>query len=230
MSGPPEDVAARLSDYVSGLFAREDAVLEEVRAEIARRGLPEIYVSAEAGRMLQFLMVAIGARRVLEIGALGGYSAIWMARALPADGRLVSLEIDPARADLARTFAARAGLGDIVEVQVGDARERLPLLRDEPPFDAVFIDADKEGYSAYLEMAIGLVRPGGLIVADNAFWSGRVLEESPESEATRALRAFNERLASDPRLTATIIPVGDGLAVAVAGGRGAATGRRSSAG
>ena len=211
---------AELQRYVEGLFAPEDALLEALRQEIGRQGLPEISISAEVGRALQLLLRAVGARRVLEIGTLGGYSAIWMARALPPDGALVSLEVDPDRAALARRFLDRAGLADVVEVRVGDARALLPGLAEAEPagFDAVFIDADKEGYVEYLRHARALVRPGGLILADNAFWSGRVLEESPESEGTRGVQAFNRALAGADGLTATILPVRDGLAVAVVEG------------
>ena len=204
-----------LSGYVRGLFAREDEVLETLRYEISRRGLPEIHISAEEGRLLQVLLRAIGARRVLEVGTLGGYSAIWMARALPPEGRLLTLEIDPDRARFAREFAARAGLENVIEVRVGDAAEVLPTLDAGEPFDAVFIDADKERYPLYLEGALRLLRPGGLVLGDNAFWSGRVLDEDTEEESTRGMRAFNQRIADHPHLTGTIIPMRDGLAVAV---------------
>lgn len=206
-----------LEQYVEGLFAPEDDVLRALKAEIARQGLPEISISPGLGRALQVLLRAAGARQVLEIGTLGGYSAVWMARALPPGGRLVSLEVDPDRAALARGFVERAGLADVVEVRVGDARELLPeLVRARPGrFDAAFVDADKESYESYLTHARQLVRPGGLILADNAFWSGRVLDEAPEDDGTRGIQAFNRRLAEDPGLVSTILPVGDGLAVAV---------------
>lgn len=204
-----------LSGYVRRLFATEDEVLEELRYEISRRGLPEIQISAEQGRLLQVLLRAVGAGRVLEVGTLGGYSAIWMARALPPDGRLLTLEIDPAHAAFAREFVARAGLEDRVEVRTGEAAATMEALDAAEPFDVVFIDADKEGYPAYLEHALRLLRPGGLVIADNAFWSGRVLEEDPEEEGARGVREFNRRLAAHPALTGTIIPMRDGLAVAV---------------
>ena len=204
-----------LSGYVRQLFAAEDEVLEELRYEISRRGLPEIHISAEQGRFLQVLLRAVAARRVLEVGTLGGYSAIWMARALPPDGRLLTLEIDPGHAAFAREFVARAGLEDRVEIRIGDAAAAMAALDAAEPFDAVFIDADKEGYPAYLEQALRLLRPGGLVIADNAFWSGRVLDEDPEEESTRAVQELNRRLAEHPHLTGTIVPMRDGLAVAV---------------
>lgn len=213
------EVAELLSDYVEQLFAAEGAVLGELRAEISRRGFPEIYISAEQGKLLQVLLAAIGARRVLEIGTLGGYSALWMARALPPDGRLVTLEIDSDRAALARRFVEKAGSERQIEVREGDARALLAVMADEgtEPFDAAFIDADKESYVEYLDRSLELVRPGGLILTDNAFRDGRVLDDDPD-EATRGVLAYNARVASDPRLVSTIIPVRDGLAVSVVRG------------
>jgi predicted O-methyltransferase YrrM len=219
---PVSDPSVLLSGYVRRLFAGEDPVLEELRYETSRQGLPEIYISAEVGRLLQVLLVAIGARRVLEIGTLGGYSALWMARALPDDGRLLTVEIDPERAAFARSFVSRAELDDIVEVRVGEASGVLTeLVRglaagEEESFDAVFIDADKESYTAYLDAAMELVRPGGLIIADNAFRDGRVLDDDPD-EATRGVLAYNERVATHERLASTIIPIRDGLVVSVVG-------------
>lgn len=213
---PDPELMAPLADYVRQLFAVEDDVLAELRREIPRRGLPEIHISAEEGKLLELLLTAIGARRVLEIGTLGGYSALWMARALPPDGRLVTLELDADRAALARSFMEKAGVSDRVEVRVGEARRVMAEMAAAggEPFDAVFIDADKEGYTEYLELSLQLVRPGGLILADNAFRSGLVLEDDPD-EATRGILAYNERVAADPRLVSTIIPIRDGLAVSV---------------
>ena len=210
------DMGERLSEYVSGQFAEEGEVLAELRSEIGRRGLPEIHISAEVGRLLQVLLTAVGAERVLEVGTLGGYSALWMARALPANGRLVTLEIDPERADLAREFIDRAGLGAVVEVRVGDARALMAEMVEAKvePYDAVFIDADKESYVEYLERSLQLVRPGGLILADNAFRDGRVLDDDPD-EATRGVLDYNRRVAEDDRLISTILPVRDGVAVSV---------------
>lgn len=208
-----EDVL--LSGYVRGLFATEDELLQELRYEISRRGLPEIHISAEQGRFLQVLIAAIRGRRILEVGTLGGYSALWMARALPPDGRLLTLEIDSGRAEMAREFAARAGLDRVIEVRVGEASEAMGSLDAADPFDLVFIDADKERYPLYLEEAVRLLRPGGLIVADNAFWSGKVVDEDADDAGTRAIREFNRRLAGHPELTGTIVPMRDGLALAV---------------
>lgn len=207
-------MADPIGDYISGLFAREDDVLIALREEADRHGLPPISISPDEGRLLQVLLAAVGARRVLEVGTLGGYSAIWMARALPADGTLITIELDPAHAAFANRFIARARLDDKVEVRVGRALDVLASL-DGEKFDAMFIDADKEPLSTYLEWGLRLVRRGGLIVADNALWGGKVLDERVEDDATRAIRAFNMKLAGDPRLTSIVVPTHDGVAVAV---------------
>lgn len=207
-----------LTAYVERLFACEDDLLRELREEIRRRGMPEISVSAEVGRLLQVLLAAAGARHVLELGTLGGYSTIWMARVLPPGGRVLSLEIREEHAELAREYARRAGLDDVIEVRIDPALDLLPEIAEtETPFDACFIDADKESYPEYLRWARHVVRPGGLILADNAFWGGRVLEPAPEDEPTVAMQRFNCELAGAEDMVSTIIPVRDGLAAAVLG-------------
>lgn len=212
-----EDLADRLERYVADLFAPEDDVLVRLRAEMEARDFPDIAVSPVEGRLLHVLLLLAGARRVLEIGTLGGYSAIWMARALPADGLIVTLEIDAERADFAREFARAAGLDGVIDVRVGPALDSIRALERDgiAPFDACFIDADKESYTAYLDAALRLVRPGGLILGDNVLWSGRVVDEQPPEETTREILAFNRMLAGDPRIEATIVPVRDGLAIGI---------------
>ena len=207
-------MADPIGDYISQLFAREDDVLITLREEADRHGLPPISISPDEGRLLQVLLAAVGARRVLEVGTLGGYSAIWMARALPDDGSLVTIELEPGHAAFASRFISRARLDDKVEVRVGRALDVLASL-DGEKFDAMFIDADKEPLSTYLEWGLRLVRRGGLIVADNALWGGKVLDERVEDDATRAIRAFNVKLAGDPRLMSIVVPTHDGVAVAV---------------
>lgn len=204
--------------YIGELFAREDDLLLSLREEADRSGLPPIHVAAQTGRLLQLLIAAVGARRVLEIGTLGGYSAIWMGRALPDDGRVVSLELEERHADFARRWLARAGLEARVEVRVGRAVELLPAL-DGETFDLTFIDADKEPLPTYLDWALRLTRPGGIVVADNALWGGRVLDPAVADAGTLGVRELNRRLAADPRVVATLLPVGDGVAVAVVRGR-----------
>jgi caffeoyl-CoA O-methyltransferase len=184
--------------YIEGLFEPSDEVLEAALSDSRRAGLPDINVSPNQGRLMQLLVATAGARRILEIGTLGGYSAIHLARALPEDGKLISLEIDEHHADVARNNLERAGLSGIVEVRVGDAHELMADLV-EGPFDVVFIDADKEGYPGYLDAALRLVRPGSLILGDNTIRGGTVLD--PQEETAQATREFNRRVAEDPRLT-----------------------------
>lgn len=210
MTGDP----VALADYVRALFAPEDAALQQARSARERAGMPAIAVPPETGRFLQVLLTAIGARRVLEIGTLGGTSAIWMARAMGSTGRIVSLEIDPAHAAVAQSVLADAGLGERVEIRVGRALDLLPTLA-AASFDAAFLDADKESLPAYLEAALRLVRPGGLVIADNALRAGRVLEPESEDAGVRGVQEFNRLLARDPRITGTVVPVGDGVAVGV---------------
>ena len=208
--------------YIAALFAPPDAALDEAQADSAVAGLPSIAVSPAQGKLLTILARAVGARRVLEIGTLGGYSTIWLARALPPDGQLVTLELDARHADLARANVARAGLAERVTVRVGPAAGSLRRLAEEgaEPFDFVFIDADKAGYVAYLEGALRLSRPGTLLVADNVVRQGRVLDAASDHANVQGVRLFNERLAADPRLTAVVVQtVGakgyDGLAIAL---------------
>lgn len=204
----------RAGDYIAGLFSAEDELLASLREEADRTGLPPIAISADEGRLLQVLLTSIGARRVLEVGTLGGYSAICMARALPNNGKVLSIEIDPKHADFARKYVERADLSDRIEVQVGRALDVLPAL-DGQRFDAMFLDADKEPLPTYFDWALRLVRPGGLIIGDNALWGGRVYETSENDAKTRAVREFNRRMATDPRVLGIIVPTHDGVAVAI---------------
>jgi caffeoyl-CoA O-methyltransferase len=204
----------RTGEYIAGLFAPEDELLASLREEADRTGLPPIAISSDEGRLLQVLLTAIRAREVLEVGTLGGYSAIWMARALPADGHLLSLELEPAHAEFARRYVDRAGLSARVEIRVGRALDVLPSL-DGRRFDAMFLDADKEPLPTYFDWGLRLVRPGGLIIADNALWGGRVLDQDVSDPKTAAVRELNRRMASDPRVLSILVPTHDGVAVAV---------------
>ncbi len=204
--------------YVAGLYAPPDEALTAALRESERAGLPSINVSASEGKLLQMLVEISGARRVLEIGTLGGYSAIHFARALPEEGVLISLELDERHAEVARRNVERAGLSNKVEIRVGDARDALAgiIENGEGPFDLIFIDADKEGYPEYLDWSLRLSRPGTLILGDNAIREGSVMD--PDDPSSRAMRDFNERLAKNPRLSALILPLIrdriDGLAIA----------------
>lgn len=210
----PDALHERLRDYGASLFATEDELLLELRREMERRDFPMIQVPAPTGKLLHVLVAAVDARRVLEIGTLAGYSAIWMARGMAAGGSLLTLEKEEEHARVARHFVERAGLSDVVEVRVGEAGELLPEIAPDGGWDVVFIDADKESYPGYAEHAARLLRPGGLLLADNALWHGKVVEPDPD-ETTRAVRAFNEQMAGSAEFRATVVPVGDGVMVAV---------------
>ncbi|GAT83555.1 methyltransferase [Streptomyces sp. F-3] len=193
--------------YFTALLSPEDDILRAALRDSEAEGLPHINVTPPQGRLLQLLARLQGARAILEIGTLGGYSTIWLARALPADGRLVSLEYDPHHADVARRNLARAGLDRIAEVRVGPALESLPLLADEnpPPFDLVFIDADKANNARYVEWSLRLTRTGSLIVLDNVVRGGRVTDGSDTDPSVRGTRAALELIAEHPRLEGTAI-------------------------
>jgi predicted O-methyltransferase YrrM len=192
-----QDVDAWLADRLVGTDEALDAALEAGRAA----GLPDIAVAPLQGKLLALLAELVGARAVLEIGTLGGYSTIWLARALPDDGRLVSLELDPAYAEVARANVERAGLGGRVDVRVGAALDTLPGV--EGPFDLVFIDADKRTTPAYFEWALRLTRPGSVIVGDNVVRGGALLEGDDAS--SEGMRRFVELMAAEPRVDATVI-------------------------
>jgi predicted O-methyltransferase YrrM len=208
--------------YLGDLLAPADPVLEAALAASAAAGLPAINVSPVQGKLLHLLARAIGARNVLEIGTLGGYSTIWLARALPDGGRLISLEADARHAEVARANIARAGLQAVVEVRLGMALDTLPELAAEgrEPFDFVFIDADKPNNAAYFDWALKLSRPGSIIVVDNVVRDGDVIDADSDSSTVQGVRRLLERIAAEPRVSATAIQtVGakgyDGFAIAL---------------
>ncbi|GMA50054.1 O-methyltransferase [Alicyclobacillus contaminans] len=204
------DRAAYVSD-----FLQEDAMLRTVRQRIADAGLPAISVAPELGRLLTLLVKTARAETVLEIGALGGYSGICLARGLGPEGKLISLELKPEFAELARDNLADAGLADKVEYRVGPALDSLAqLAREGWRFDVVFIDADKPNYPQYLDYALALSRPGTLILADNVLLGDRVLDETLPHPSPVAMRTFNQRMKANPRLEATLLPVHDGFSIA----------------
>ncbi|MEX2108621.1 MAG: O-methyltransferase [Solirubrobacterales bacterium] len=192
---------------MSGLLAQHDEVLEAALAESERAGLPAIQVSPPQGKLLQLLAQTLGARTVLEFGTLGGYSTIWLGRGLPEDGRLITLEADPAYAEVARSNIERAGLSGIVDLRVGSALDVLPALAEEGagPFDLTFIDADKASTPAYFSWALEHSRPGSLIVADNVIRDGALVDLDDSDPAIEAQRRFHEMLAAEPRVSATTI-------------------------
>ncbi|MFF9121778.1 O-methyltransferase [Streptomyces sp. NPDC014889] len=193
--------------YFTTLLSPEDEPLQATVRDSDAEGLPHINVTANQGKLLHLLAQVQGARAILEIGTLGGYSTIWLARALPADGRLISLEYDPRHADVARRNIARAGLDRVAEVRVGPALESLPQLADEnpPPFDLVFIDADKANNQHYVEWALRLTRTGSLIVLDNVVRGGHVTDPTSTDPSVLGTRAALELVAEHPRLDGTAI-------------------------
>ncbi|HET7224545.1 MAG TPA: O-methyltransferase [Candidatus Eisenbacteria bacterium] len=208
--------------YYADLLLPPDAALDQAVEASARAGLPAIQVQPNQGKLLQLIARAQGARAILEIGTLGGYSTIWLARALAPGGRLVTLEFDPHHAAVATANIARAGLADRVQVRVGRALDALPQLEREGlgPFDLVFIDADKPTTTEYFEWGLKLSRPGSLIVVDNVVRDGRIANGASADPDVLGIRRFNERLAREPRVDATAIqmvgPKGyDGMVIAL---------------
>ncbi|CAG7650573.1 O-methyltransferase [Paenibacillus allorhizosphaerae] len=200
--------------YVESLFARDEQ-LERVKEGIRANQMRDISIAPGYGRLLTLLVKMIGAGQVLEIGALGGYSGICLARGLGADGKLVSLELIREYADVAHGHLQQAGLGDKVEYRVGEALDSLEALAQEGrTFDLFFIDADKGNYPNYLEWAIKLANPGAIIVGDNTLMHGETMDPNVQGNRVLKMREFNERIARDPRLESVILPAYDGLAIA----------------
>jgi predicted O-methyltransferase YrrM len=214
-----EQLRERLSEYTSALFAPEDSVLADLGKRTRSSDEAPMQVSAEVGKLLYVLASAVSARRILEVGTLFGYSAIWMARALPPDGELLTLELNAERAAEAESWIARARLSERVRIVVGPALQTLRRLPRDAPFDFTFLDAAKEEYPQYLEHALELVRPGGIITADNALLAGSqegtVADEELRTPGLEGVREYNRRIARDPRLASTIVPVREGVAISV---------------
>ncbi|MEK8126383.1 O-methyltransferase [Paenibacillus filicis] len=200
--------------YAESLFG-PDEVLNKVTASILEQGIRDISIVPGYGRLLTLLVKSMRAADALEIGVLGGYSGVCLARGLDKSGRLVSLELRPEYAELAHANLRMAGFGDQVEYRVGDAQDSLRQLEEEGrKFDFFFIDADKGNYPNYLEWALKLARPGALIVGDNTFMRGKTTDASQQGNAVARMREFNERIATDPRLDSVMLPAYDGLAIA----------------
>jgi len=215
-----QDIWTTVDTYITNLFLAPDFALEAALDSSKAAGLPTINVSPAQGKLLHLLARIQGANKILELGTLGGYSTIWLARALPPEGRLISLEIDAKRAEIARANIARAELANVVEIQVGRAADAMQKLEVEGrgPFDLIFIDADKPGYAEYLKWSLKLSRPGTLIIADNVVRKGAVADPASTDENVQGIRKFNEALAAEKRVTTTVIQtVGskgyDGLAL-----------------
>jgi len=214
-----------VDDYFNGLLIPDDPVLEAALKASDEAGLPQINVAPNQGKLLMLLAQIQKARTILEIGTLGGYSTIWLGRALPEDGRLISLEFEPKHAEVAGANIARAGLSDKVEIRVGRAVDSLAQLADEGlgPFDMIFIDADKPSNPDYFTWALKLSRPGTLMITDNVVRGGRVAEADSDAPDVQGTRRMTEMAAAEPRVNATAIQtVGskgyDGFALMVVGG------------
>lgn len=217
-----QEMWSAVDRYIGDLFVGRDEALEAALEASAAAGLPAISVAPHEGKLLMLLAQAIGARKILEIGTLGGYSTIWLARALPNEGQLITLEYEPKHADVARVNIARAGLAGVVELRIGRALDTLPKIAAEGlgPFDLIFIDADKQGYTDYLTWSLKLSRRGTLIIADNVVRDGKVIDAASDDALVQGVRRFNEALAAEPRVMATAIQtVGskgyDGMAIAL---------------
>ena len=217
-----QDLWAAVDRYITDRLVPTDPALDAALEASAAAGLPAIHVAANQGKLLQLLVQIHGARTILEIGTLGGYSTIWMARAMPDGGRLVTLEADPKHAEVARANVARAGLEGVVDLRLGRAADTLPGLADEGigPFDLIFIDADKPSTADYFEWALKLSRRGSLILVDNVVRKGAVVDPASDDPNVQGVRRFYDRLAAEPRVSATVIQtVGskgyDGFAIAL---------------
>jgi len=199
-----EDALSGFHDYISQQFAPEDEALSASRERAIREGLPEVSISPSQGKLMQMLSRMTNARRILEVGTLGGTSAIWLARALPEGGKLISLELDAHFADVARHSIEYAGLSDKVEIRVGPAADSLARMNpdSEEPFDVIFIDADKDGYPKYLEMCLPLLREGGLLLGDNAL-PDAVLDDDAQSGP----KTYNAQIATHAGLDSIIVPI-----------------------
>jgi caffeoyl-CoA O-methyltransferase len=205
----------QVSHYISSLFAGEDTALQQAREDSPDLGLPAINIKPEEGRFLQFLACASGAQKAVEIGTLGGYSGIWIARGLHPGGKLYTLDKESRHAEVAQSHFTAAGLSDVIEVRIGDAHSLLIELSSLSPFDFVFIDAEKPGYPAYFDWAIENTRRGGIIAAHNAFRKGTVAGIGQDDDHSDLMRQFNQQVAEDERLISTIYPAGDGTLISV---------------
>ena len=217
MSSRTIPMTDRLYDYLLKVSLREPPLLAALRAETAKMPMAEMQISPEQGQFMALLVELIGARKAIEVGTFTGYSALCVAGALPPDGKLICCDISEEFAAMARRYWAKSGIGDRIELRVAPALDTLKsLLADggAGSFDFAFIDADKTQYSAYYEAVLKLLRPGGLVAIDNVLWSGAVADGRKRDADTLALRALNEKLKTDKRITLSMLPIGDGLTLA----------------
>ncbi|KXH84634.1 O-methyltransferase [Chryseobacterium kwangjuense] len=212
----------KVDQYISNLVAPEDEILKQTIESLDHASMPQISVTATQGKFLQLMLLTCKAKRVLELGTLGAYSTIWMARAIPADGKVITVEFDPHHAQVASENISKAGLSDKIDLRIGKAMDVLNELiaKDEEAFDFIFIDADKPPYAEYFELALKLSHPGTMIICDNVIREGKILDENTTDERVKGVQRFNQLLADHPKVTATIMQtVGakeyDGMAIAV---------------
>ena len=216
MSARPTALTDALHDYLLAHGVRESAVTRRLREETARHEMGRMQISPEQGALMALLAQSIGARRALEIGVFTGYSALVVADAMGAEGRLTALDINADYTEIARRFWAAAGLTERIELRLGDARDSLAALRADGldgSYDFAFIDADKSGYDTYYEQCLVLVRPGGLILLDNTFYMGRIAEPQRWQESGAVVDALNKKIKGDKRVSMVMLPVGDGLTI-----------------
>jgi len=217
MSNRTIQLSDELYAYAQRVGVREPDLLRQLREETARLPQSRMQISPEQGALMAMLVGLMGARRCLEVGTFTGYSALSVALALPAEGRLVCCDLSREWTDVARRYWDSAGVADRIELRIGPASDTLDALLaegDADSFDFAFIDADKPNYDGYYERALRLVRPGGVIAIDNVLWSGAVIDPEDDTPDTRAIRALNDKIAGDERVDAVLVPIGDGLTLA----------------
>ena len=216
MSARPTALTDALHDYLLAHGVRETPVMRRLREETARHEMGRMQISPEQGALMALLAQSIGAKRALEIGVFTGYSALVVAAAMGAEGRLTALDTNADYTAIARRFWAEAGLAERIELRLGDARDSLAALRADGldgAYDFAFIDADKSGYDTYYEQCLALVRPGGLILLDNMFYMGRIAEPERWQESGAVVDAVNKKIGGDERVTMVMLPIGDGLTI-----------------
>jgi predicted O-methyltransferase YrrM len=207
-----------LYDYLLQVGVREPEILAQLRAETASHPMAQMQIAPEQGQLMALLVQLIGARRTLEIGVFTGYSALVVALALPADGQVVACDVSEEYTAIARRYWQQAGVADKIDLRIAPALDTLDALLSAggaDGFDFAFIDADKSSYDAYYERSLQLVRPGGLIAIDNVLWSGQVADPAVQDNRTNHIRALNQKLHQDPRITLALVPVADGLTLAI---------------
>jgi caffeoyl-CoA O-methyltransferase len=217
MSRRTEPLTDELYDYILDVSLREPPVLRELRGETGALEKAQMQISPEQGQFMALLVQLIGARRTLEVGTFTGYSALVVALALPADGRVIACDVSEEWTTIGRRYWRKAGVADKIDLRLAPALETLDgLLREgrQGHFDFAFIDADKPNYDAYYERCLELVRPGGLIAIDNVLWHGKVIDAAVTDDDTEAIRRLNAKLKSDERVTLSLVPIGDGLTLA----------------